>query len=278
MTVQGSFTNITSESQLSITLNGTPVNVNFNASANQFSFNATFNVGANVINATAVNTAGTATDSRTVVYSQPVTIAPPVITLTNPANCPAQYPRGVQTITGTVTNITDPNQLTILLNNSQMQFTSTVANNVLTFSFNTNVSNLTQNFPLIITATNAAGTDIENCTISILSAANNSGGNNGHGNNTDGNDESNPGQGSGGPNGQQSGGNDDENSNGNGGNGNGNGNRGTQTKPGTTTKPVTTTKPATTTKPVVKPQPMDPIKPAATDTSKVKVMKVGGGM
>lgn len=273
MTVQGSFTNITSESQLSVTLNGTPVNVNFNASANQFSFNATFNVGANVINATAVNTAGTATDSRTVVYSQPVTIAPPVITLTNPANCPAQYPRGVQTITGTVTNITDPNQLTILLNNSQMQFTSTVANNVLTFSFNTNVSNLTQNFPLIITATNAAGTDVENCTISILSAANNSGGNNGHGNNTDGNDESNPGQGSGGPNGQQSGGNDDENSN-----GNGNGNRGTQTKPGTTTKPVTTTKPATTTKPVVKPQPMDPIKPAATDTSKVKVMKVGGGM
>ena len=234
MTVQGSFTNITSETQLSVTLNGSPVNVNFNATSNQFSFNASFNVGANIINATAVNSAGTATDSRTVIYSEPVTVAPPVITLINPAACPAQYPRGVQTITGTVTNISDPNQLTILLNNSQMQFTSTVTNNVLTFSFNTNVSNLTQNFPLIITATNAAGTDVENCTISILSAANNSndGGNNGGG-------TVDPSRGGTAPvNGGRAG--------------------TTTTKPGTTT----------TTKPVIKPQAMDPIKPQASDSFK----------
>lgn len=257
-TVNIATTGVTASSQVTVTVNGVQTTFSFKSSNGAISFNANWAVGANVIVATAVNAGGTASDTKTVIYTTPVTVNPPVIALTNPAACPATLTNGTTTVTGTVQNVTDASQVTILYNGTPVSFTSSVANNVLTFSFVVTITNASNNVPLVITAVNAGGTDTFTC---AFNTAGN--GNNGHGNNTDGNDESNPGQGGGGPNGQTGGTVDDENGN----NGNGNGNRAgtttkpkvvTPTKPGTrttvpTTKPTTDTIKKPTTTPVVRP-------------------------
>lgn len=243
-------TGVTASSQVSITVNGVATTFTFKATSGAINFNATWVAGANVIVATAVTPSGTASDTKTVIYTVPVTVNPPVITLTNPVGCPATFPNGNVTITGTVQNISNANQVTILYNNVPVEFTSTISNEVLSFSFVIAIANSTKSIPLVINATNLGGTDTKNCTIS--SSGN---GNNGHGNNTDGNDESNPGQGGGGPTGEQGGTVDDENGNGGGKNNSGKVIKKPTVKPGTGTAPRSNsdTIPTTPTTPIRKP-------------------------
>lgn len=261
MTVNALTTNVTSMNQISVTVNGASINFNFDPTTGAINFNANFQPGANLIVANVVNTAGSATDSKTVIYTEPVVVQPPVITFTNPTSCPAVFPRGVQTITGTVTNVTNASQVVILYDGSNVTFNSTISNNVLTFSFQVNVNNTLVDVSMLVTATNEGGSDMESCIITKLRSDRTEGGNgnNGHGNNTDGNDESNPGNGQGGPNGETGGSVDDENGNGN---GNGNGGNGSGNKAGgkgTTVVKPTTTKPTTTRPtPTVKPTPTRP--------------------
>lgn len=181
-------------SQISVTVNGLPQNFNFNAGSGAVEFNANFQVGANVIVATIVTTAGTDTDTKTVVYTAPVVVSPPVINLISPLNCPAVFPRGTTTITGTVSNISNPNQLSILYNGTAVNFTSTVVGNSLTFSFNVSIGITTINLPIVITATNEAGVVVETCLISLTGVTNTNGengntvpviGNDGNGGNAD---------------------------------------------------------------------------------------------
>ncbi len=167
MTVQATASHVTAANQISVTLNGAQTNFEFNAANGTLSFNANFAVGANVIVATAVTPFGTSSDTKTVIYTQPVVVSPPVITLVNPARCPAAYPAGNITISGSVTNISDQNQVVILYNNANTNFTSTIVGNTLTFSFNVTILTTTVNIPLVITATNAGGTDTQSCLISV---------------------------------------------------------------------------------------------------------------
>lgn len=269
MTVNALATNVTSMNQISVTVNGASINFNFDAVSGAISFNANFQPGANLIVANVVNTAGSATDNKTVFYTVPIVVQAPVITFINPLSCPAVLTRGVNTISGTVTNVSNASQVAILFDGTNVTFNSTISNNVLTFSFQINVDNPTMNAPIVVNASNEGGTDTETCVITMMNTNGTEGGirnpngNNGHGNNEDGNDESNPGNGQGGPNGEEGGTVDDEN--GNGGNGSGNkvGGKGTTVvKPTTTTKPTTPTKPTTTkpttVKPEVKPTPTRP--------------------
>lgn len=250
-TVQIATTGVTSASQVSVTLNGVATNFDYTGANGAIHFNATYQLGQNVIVATAVTPGGTATDSKIVIYNAPEVIPAPVITLKNPLRCPAVFQVGTAVITGTVDHVASPSQVSILYNGENVAFTSSMESNVLTFSFEVNITQATVSIPLVITATNASGSDRKSCTLSaaLPSGPGNGHGNNGHGNNTDGTDESNPGQGSGGPNGGTNGTVDDENgNNGNGSNGNGGNNgktttpvRPTPIKPGT----VTPTKPGT---------------------------------
>jgi len=242
MTVNIVVTNVTSENQISVTLNGSPVNFTFNPASGAVSFNANYNQGANVISCDAVNVSGSANDSRTVVYTPMDVVNPPVITLNNPKGCPAVLPRGLNNIQATITNISNPDQITVTYNGSPVTFTSQVSNNTVIIQFQITVSQVSKAIPLMIQAGNSSGIDTEICQVSMLAN-----GNNGNGNNTDGTDESNPGNGTGGPNGGTTGTEDDENTNG-GGNGNGN-----KTAPVKVTPPVKPTIPTTTPKPVGRP-------------------------
>jgi len=174
MTVQATASHVTAANQISVTLNGAQTNFEFNAATGALSFNANFAVGANVIVATAVTPFGTSSDTKTVIYSQPVVVSPPVITLVNPVRCPTALPAGNATISGTVTNISDQNQVVILYNNANTNFTSTIVGNNLTFSFNVTVLTTTVNIPIVITATNAGGTDTKTCVISVSGTASSS--------------------------------------------------------------------------------------------------------
>ncbi|MGV3610418.1 MAG: Ig-like domain-containing protein [Fluviicola sp.] len=246
-------TGVTSASQVSITVNGVATNFDYK-STGAIRFNAIYALGANVIVATAVTPGGTATDTKTVIYNAPEVIPAPVITLKNPSRCPATFQVGTVTFTGMVQNVSSASQVSILYNGENVAFTSSIESNVLTFSFEVNITQATLNVPLVITATNASGSDTKSCSVNAVRptgsgsetiGTGSGNGNNGHGNNTDGTDESNPGNGSGGPNGGTNGTEDDENGNGNG------GKTGTQvkpTRPGTTGTPATrpTTTPTTT--------------------------------
>lgn len=249
-TIQIATTGVTSASQVSVTLNGVATNFEYLASG-AVSFNASYVTGANIIAATAVTAGGTASDTKTVIYNAPEVIPAPIITLRNPSRCPAVFQVGSVTISGTVQNVASASQVSILYNGENVQFTSSIASNVLTFSFVVNVTLSTVSVPLVITAANKSGTDSKTCLINAARPSGNENGtigegngNNGHGNNTDGTDESNPGNGSGGPNGQTGGSTDDEN-----GNGNGNG-----TINGTRPKPVI--KPGSETVPITRPTPV----------------------
>lgn len=259
-TVQIMTTGVTSASQVSVTLNGVATNFDYKASGG-IRFNASFALGANVIVATAVTPGGTATDSKTVIYNAPEVIPAPVILLVNPSRCPATFPVGSATISGTVQHVSNASQVSILYNGENVAFTSSIESNVLSFSFVVNVTLSTVSVPLVVTASNASGSDTKSCVITVARTTGNQNGtigtgngNNGHGNNTDGNDESNPGNGSGGPNGEEGGTTDDEN-------GGGKGSTKTPvkpTRPGTvvkpTTRPTTPTTPTTTPgRPVVRP-------------------------
>lgn len=254
-------TGVTSASQVSVTLNGVVTNFDFKASSGAVKFNASYVLGTNVIVATAVTAGGTATDTKMVIYNAPEVIPAPVITLTNPMRCPAILNAGNVTITGTVEHVANAGQVSILYNGENVEFSSSMESNVLTFSFIINVNSSTVSIPLIITARNTSGTDSKTCLISVNpngnsnatngqqgNNGNNGNGNNGHGNNTDGVDESNPGKGGGGPTGAEGGSTDDENKT----------KPPVRTKPGTIVtppagRPTTTNPPVRTTKPVVRP-------------------------
>ena len=122
--------------------------------------------GQNVIELSATNNCGTTTTSKTIVYRAPQ-VEKPVITLKSPTTCPALLARGPQVITGTVSGVANASQVTISYNNSPVVFTSTIANNTLTFSCTVTVLANTLNFPLVITATNQGGVTVKECLISI---------------------------------------------------------------------------------------------------------------
>jgi hypothetical protein len=122
--------------------------------------------GQNVIELSATNNCGTTTTSKTIVYRAPQ-VEKPVITLKSPTICPALLARGPQVITGTVSGVANASQVTISYNNSPVVFTSTIANNTLTFSCTVTVLANTLNFPLVITATNQGGVTVKECLISI---------------------------------------------------------------------------------------------------------------
>lgn len=236
-TVQIVTTGVTSASQVSVTLNGVATNFEYKTSG-AIKFNATYVLGQNVIVATAVTPGGTATDSKIVIYNAPEVIPAPVISFKNPNRCPATFQIGTAVITGMVQNVASASQVSILYNGENVVFTSSIESNVLSFSFQVNITSATLSIPLVVTATNASGSDTKSCLINAALPSGN--GNNGHGNNTDGTDESNPGQGSGGPNGGTNGTVDDEN-----GNGSGNGNGGKTTNPARPTRPGNTGTPTT---------------------------------
>ena len=75
--------NVTSSSQIQVTVNGASVQFNFNPSSHLVTWEQTWNEGQNVVVVTAQNNDGTASDNKVVVYTKPVVVIRPAVIFTN---------------------------------------------------------------------------------------------------------------------------------------------------------------------------------------------------
>ncbi len=166
--VQATTQFVTAASQVSMTINGSYVNANFNLQNGSLTYNATLVEGNNVIVVSAANQYGSATDTKTIVYTRPVIVTKPLIVLINPASCPATLPLGNNVISGHILNITDLNQVSMTLNGvSVSNFNPVLANGKLNFQFSVNMSAQNNNLNLQINAQNQGGSDSKSCLLKI---------------------------------------------------------------------------------------------------------------
>jgi PKD repeat protein len=163
--VAASVMNITSAGQISVLLNGNPVPagaLHYNAASHQLTFGVSLIAGANTVVVSASNAGGSDSKTITIIYSQPVVIAPPVVTITSPNANPFAAAASTVTITATVSNVSSAAQITVSQNG-----TATTA-----FAFNAATQQLSMAATLIpgsntitITAANASGNDSKTETI-----------------------------------------------------------------------------------------------------------------
>jgi hypothetical protein len=168
MNIQVTTQFVTAANQVSITVNGSAVNFNFNASNGVINFNHNFVNGNNVIVATASNGYGTDSDTKTVIYKKQIIPAPQIF-ITSPAACPAQYSPGPITVTGYLSNVNNANEVTFKANGNTIPNVNTSLNNgILTYSFTINIGDGNNLINLLITATNSGGTVSKGCEFSLI--------------------------------------------------------------------------------------------------------------
>ena len=117
--ISGVVTNINSQSDLSLKLNGTPVNFSYNSSTRTYSTTANLQAGSNTIVASVATNCGTDTKSVSVTYNKPCPA--PSVTLTSPINGTVSSSGTVQ-ISGVVTNINSQSDLSLKLNGTPVNF------------------------------------------------------------------------------------------------------------------------------------------------------------
>lgn len=160
MTVVATVENVSNSSQITVTVNGAPRNFAYNASLNRVSFSQNWVEGANVIVVNATNTAGSSSDTKTVVYSEPVIIHPPVITFTNPVATPHIITGAQYTVTGYITNISSLNQVQCYVNNVDFaQYNPSLSGGQLNFTLPLTFDNTHPVYEVRFVASNEAGTD-----------------------------------------------------------------------------------------------------------------------
>ncbi|MEX1190504.1 MAG: hypothetical protein WEA99_00930 [Brumimicrobium sp.] len=153
-------TNISSNNQISVTVNNTNVNFSFDASNEEISFNQSLSVGNNQVEIEVVNSDGSATDATMIIYEKPVLVSPPVVTFSSPDSSPKTVQEGNFTVTGEVTNLTSENQLQLIVNNQAFSgHTSTLQNGNLQFTFDIPVNATHSNYDIKAIGTNSAGSD-----------------------------------------------------------------------------------------------------------------------
>lgn len=170
MNIQISTQYVTSAGQVAVTVNGVAINFNFDASTGKINFNQSFVDGSNIIVATAVNNYGTASDTKVVNYRKQTSRAPK-ITMTNPTSYPATIPVGATVVTGTVSNISNLNEVTFTLNGRPIGNVNPVLNNGnLTFSVTLNMGEGSNPMTLQINASNVGGSDSKTCVFNVASS------------------------------------------------------------------------------------------------------------
>lgn len=165
MAVSGTITNIRSAGEMSMMLNGSPVNgFTYNESTHTFNYPATLQPGANTFAVTATNSIGTGNASATVIYEQPAVMpnAPPVVTILFPAQSPYSTNQPEINVSGTVQNISGREQMQIMLNGlSVNNFTYTPA----TREFNMNANLIQGANTVVVSASNPFGNNSKTVTV-----------------------------------------------------------------------------------------------------------------
>ena len=166
-TIDASVLNITTVSQIAVTLNGSVMPaaaLNFNAAGHTLSFNLTLVSGANTIVVKASNAAGSDSKSEMIVYSLPVLASKPMITMINPATNPYSSGSAAVAISASVVDVTDASGITVFLNGNTIP-ASDWNYNLSTHELMFNVNLISGSNTVKIVASNTAGSASKTQTI-----------------------------------------------------------------------------------------------------------------
>jgi hypothetical protein len=144
-------TNVTSQSQITLTLNGKAIPFTFNASSQTFVGNYDLTEGNNVIVATVTNECGTATKTVTLNWSKPC--PKPTVTITSPNGNDALI--AATQITGIAQNVTTKNEISVMLNGASVPFSFNATTKVFKASATLKEGSNT----IQVRVTNSCGTD-----------------------------------------------------------------------------------------------------------------------
>ena len=148
-------------------LNANQINVRVNNAEHAFtffggvvSFDQELTEGKNVIKITATNDGGTDDDSAIIIYKAPEEVLPPVVTFTNPKSDLTVDKDGIYTVNGEVTNLEHVNQLSLFLNNMPLNnYSASMENGKVKFSLTVSISSSHQQYNIVASASNSAGSD-----------------------------------------------------------------------------------------------------------------------
>ena len=160
--ISANITNVSNRSGIKLTLNGRTVNsFSYNGTTGRLSATVVLKEGNNTFKVTGTNTAGSDNDGGTIIYKKAVTISPPQVVITRPANnTKVTVPREV--IKATISNIQTKSQITFTVNGrTSNDFTFNASNGQ--FSGNTQLNN--GNNLIVISARNSAGKDSDDVNV-----------------------------------------------------------------------------------------------------------------
>lgn len=162
MTVSAEILNVTSPNQITVQLNGSTVPFVFNVASNTITFDATWIVGANTVVVTAQNPDGTASDSKTINFSQPVTVIRPLVVFTNPTAPQSNTENTNFTFTGHINNLSDITLATAKLNGQPLSdFGGQVIDGKVHFNVPVTFDNSHTAYTLEVKGQNTAGVSVQ---------------------------------------------------------------------------------------------------------------------
>ena len=168
-TINATVLNVASSSQINVSINGGTVPFNYNLATKQLSLTSTLIVGANIVTISASTTSGSDSKSTTIIYTAPVVIPAPIVTFTKPSPLGGGSSTAVFGVEATVLNVLSNTAITVKVNGV----------NITAFTYNASTKQVKFNANLvvganivIISATNASGSDSKSVTITYRPSLN----------------------------------------------------------------------------------------------------------
>ena len=163
--VQAVVSNITSANQVQLKLNDVVQSAG-TYSNSIFKKSITLTNGLNTIELIATNNCGANSQSQTITYNKVVIEQVPTIIMTGV--CDATVEAGLQYVSGTITHLTNANQVSITMNGNPVNNVTYVPTNQgLNFGFNVDAQITPETYVIVITATNSGGTVSKTCVIRV---------------------------------------------------------------------------------------------------------------
>jgi len=161
MTVVAEVLNVTSSSQIQVTVNGASVQFNFNPATHTVTWDQTWIEGQNIVVVSAQNNDGAASDSKIVVYTKPVVVVRPAVIFTNPLETVYNTDQQNFTFTGYITNLTSVSQASAKLNGQNLSnFNGQYIDGLVYFSVPVTFDNNHAQYVLEMKGQNSAGITI----------------------------------------------------------------------------------------------------------------------
>lgn len=153
--------NVTSSSQVNVTLNGVATPFTFNAATHVLSFTAALINGSNSVTVAGTNSSGSDGKTITINYNAPAPAAAPVVTIISPNSPVTNVSASTYSALATVLNVTAASQINVTVNGSSVPFTFNGSSHQVAFTATLIVGANT----ITVFANNSAGIDSKSVTL-----------------------------------------------------------------------------------------------------------------